>query len=61
MENYRGWNIDYIHPPIPIRSFDYMAAPADYDGAEDERLVHGESIEAIKQKIDDYIEHGDLP
>lgn len=28
---YRGWNVHYDNPPIPIRSLDWSATSPDYD------------------------------
>ncbi|MBK6414140.1 hypothetical protein [Sphingopyxis sp.] len=30
-KTYRGWNVHYDHPPIPIRSADWSATSPDYD------------------------------
>lgn len=30
-KTYRGWNVHYDNPPIPIRSADWSATSPDYD------------------------------
>jgi hypothetical protein len=58
-ETYRGWEIHFEYPPIPVRDFDWQASHKDYDGApdaNDNRLVHGSTLEAVKAEIDAWIE-----
>lgn len=31
-EKHRGWDIEFVHPPIPDRRWDYCATHPDYDG-----------------------------
>jgi len=35
-ETYKGWEIDYNPPPIPVRSFDWVAIHPDYEAWTDE-------------------------
>lgn len=30
-DTYRGWNVNFDYPPIPIRSADWSATSPDYD------------------------------
>lgn len=57
---YRGWNVHYDHPPIPIRSMDWSATSPDYDVDCDDGVfvvcagqqVHAETYEGICFEID---------
>ncbi len=51
-DTYRDWQISYDYPPIPIRDFDWSATHPDYDGPEDDRIVHGPTREAVMREID---------
>jgi len=61
MQTYRGWEISYDPPPIPMRCFDWSALSPDYDasyeGPEDGWVTSGEhlmagSLEELKKEID---------
>lgn len=59
MTNYRGWSISFDYPPIPCRGFDWSATHPDYDGADDandSRVVHGHTREAVIAAIDAWFE-----
>jgi hypothetical protein len=56
---YRGFRIDYDPPPIPVRTCDWQFAHEDYDGPEDNRCGHAESLEAAKAEIDFWHEEND--
>lgn len=46
---YRGWNVHYDYPPIPIRSADWSATSPDYDVDCDEDGFHvcaGQQVQA---------------
>ena len=51
-DTYRGWQISYDYPPIPIRDFDWSATSPDYDGEGDDRIVHARTREAVMREID---------
>lgn len=64
-DKYRGFNIEHVHPPIPIRSHDWRATSEDYDasyeGPEDGWKTSGESFNAetreeLIELIDEYWE-----
>lgn len=62
-DDYRGWQIEYSPPPIPVRDFDWNATHPDYDGAagaDDNRRVFGKSWDAVRSEIDEYFEEGGL-
>ena len=50
---YGDWFIWYAPPPIPIRTMDWHYAHAGFDGPEDNRYGHAESLEACKAMIDE--------
>ncbi len=50
---YRGWQIQFDPPPIPIRSMDWHFVHLNYDGPEDSRCGHAESFQACKDAIDE--------
>lgn len=55
--SHRGWSIDFVNPPIPCRDFDWCGTHPDFDGAEDandDRVVHGRTREAVMAAIDDW-------
>lgn len=56
---YRGWEIDYIYPPIPVRSFDYRATHISYDGPEDNRILYAATREALELEIDAWIDENE--
>jgi hypothetical protein len=41
--------VDFVYPPIPIRTMDYLAY---YEGEEDEQMDHGEGRTAAEAVID---------
>lgn len=58
---------NYLHPPIPLRCFDWSAIDADtYDGATDSPNRHqigygkteNEAIENLKEQLDLFEGHG---
>ena len=51
---YRDFNIEFIYPPIPLRSMDYSWSHEDYDGPEDNRIGLASSIEECKAAIDEW-------
>lgn len=63
-KQYRGWNVHYDHPPIPIRSMDWSATSPDYDVDCDEdgffvcsgQQVHAATYDALCAEIDAAIE-----
>lgn len=55
-KHYRGWSIDYVNPPIPIRDFDWSATHPDYDGADDGRHVFARTRELAQAEVDAWIE-----
>jgi hypothetical protein len=60
---YRGWDISFDYPSIPLRSFDYSASHPDYDGApdaHDSRLVHGATVSEVMNEIDLWYEEQGL-
>jgi len=60
---YRGWLISFDFPPIPCRQFDWSATHPDYDGAEDandDRVVHGATRDAVIAEIDAWIAENGL-
>jgi hypothetical protein len=50
---YKDWEITYSPKPIPVRVYDYDAVHKDYDGPEDDRCFAGESVQALKDEIDE--------
>jgi hypothetical protein len=59
-QTHRGWSISFDYPPIPDRRFDWSATHPDYDGDDDDRYVHGATIDAVKAEIDAwYDENGE--
>jgi len=64
---YRGWNVNYDYPPIPIRSADWSATSPDYDVDCDEdgfhvcsgQQVHAATYEALCAEIDAVIEESE--
>lgn len=61
---YRGYNITFDYPPIPIRTIDYSFFHDDYDGApehlydgfsSDTRCGQGASVDDCKAQIDEQI------
>jgi hypothetical protein len=55
MTNYRDYEITFNPPPIPSRACDWQYTHKDYDGPEDPRIGHAESLEAAKSDIDDLV------
>lgn len=53
---YRDFTITRILPPIPTRKWDYEAVHKDYDGPEDNGLLHESSIEKAKEAVDEWYE-----
>jgi hypothetical protein len=62
---YRDFEIECVHPPIPIRSLDWQWRHTDYDGAPidslsnncpDKRCGCSESLEDAKAAIDQWYE-----
>jgi hypothetical protein len=60
-DTHRGWTINYDHPPIPCRDFDWSATSPDYDcsyeGPEDGwftsgSIVHGRTRDDVVAEID---------
>jgi len=66
-DTYRGWNISFDFPPIPVRDFDWSATHPDYDpapqyaddGPSDHRVVHAASRETLIAEIDLWIEENE--
>src|SRR3546814_18663100 len=64
---YRGWNVHYDNPPIPIRSADWSATSPDYDVDCDEdgfhvcggQQVHAATYDELVKEIDAAIEEMD--
>lgn len=62
-QTYRGWNVHYDNPPIPLRSMDWSATSPDYDvDCEDGvfvvcagHQVHAPSYDGLCALIDDHI------
>ena len=54
-ETYRGWNIEFVHPPIPTREYDYCATHDDWEPG-DPRHVDGPTVEVCRQRIDEWYE-----
>lgn len=60
---YRGWNVHYDNPPIPIRSMDWSATSPDYDVDCDEdgffvcagQQVHAATYDELIAEIDAHI------
>jgi hypothetical protein len=50
---YKDWEITYNPKPIPVRVYDYEAVHKDYDGLEENRCFTGESVQALKDRIDE--------
>lgn len=49
-KQYRGWNVHYDNPPIPMRSMDWSATSPDYDVDCDEDGFHvcgGQQVHAV--------------
>lgn len=57
-EPYRGWDISYDPPPIPIRQFDWQGTHPDYDGDEDSRFLQAATLEELKADIDEFEDEG---
>jgi len=56
---YRGWEMSFVHPPIPFRDWDWQATHPDYDGAPDAndgRQVSAETRELLIAEIDAWFE-----
>ena len=53
---YRGYEIEYDPPGIPIRAFDWRFHHKAYDGPEDGRCGTAYSLEYAQQQIDEIIE-----
>ena len=49
---YRGFHLDCIYPPIPIRCFDWCAQ----DDEDEERQVYAETLEEVKRAVDELLE-----
>ncbi len=57
---YRGWNVHYDNPPIPIRSMDWSATSPDYDVDCDDGVfvvcagqqVHAATYDELVKEID---------
>ena len=50
---YRGWQIQFDPPPIPIRNMDWHYVHENYDGPGDPRYGHAESYQACLDAIDE--------
>ena len=55
-EKYRGFNIENICPPIPIRSHDWCAQ----DDGDEERQVFGGTLEDCKEAVDELLNEAEL-
>lgn len=63
-KTYRGWNVHFDNPPIPLRSMYWSATSPDYDvDCEDGEFVvcaghqvHAETYEGIVAEIDAHID-----
>ena len=63
-KTYRGWNVSYDNPPIPIRSADWSATSPDYDVDCDSescwevsgQQVHAATYDELVKEIDAAIE-----
>ena len=55
---YKDWEITYCPKPIPSRGNDWDAVHKDYDGPEDGRCFAGESVDALRERIDEMEEPG---
>lgn len=63
-KEYRGWNVHYDNPPIPLRSMDWSATSPDYDVDCDEdgfhvcagQQVHAATYDELVKEIDAVIE-----
>jgi hypothetical protein len=53
MIKYRGYEIYYDPPPIPVRDHDYRFYHLDYDGPEDRRCGTGPNAADCKTQIDE--------
>lgn len=53
---YRGYEIEYVAPPIGTRAFDWQFTAVSYDGPEDDRCGSAASLEEVKTRIDEWIE-----
>ncbi len=59
-KNYKGWNISFDYPPIPVRDFDWSATSPDYDCDGDSegfhccagQAVHAATLEDLYAEID---------
>ena len=64
-ETYRGWNVSYVHPPVPFRGWDWIATSPDYDvdgdsdgfwvccGEQVQAATYDELVKEIDAAIDD--------
>ena len=50
---YGNWHIEYAPPPIPTHQFDYSFWHKDFDGPEDNRCGHAESLIDAMTQIND--------
>lgn len=67
-KTYKGWEISFDPPPIPVRNFDWVATSPDFDADCDQDgffvcsggQVHAATHEDLLREIDDWIaENGD--
>ena len=66
-DTYRGWEISFDYPPIPVRNFDWSATHPNYDptpfyaddGPSDCRVVHAATRECVIAEIDAWIEENE--
>lgn len=61
--SHRNWHYWYEHPPVPLRTYDWMATPDDYDGAPDSgdtRVLYATTSSGIRTKIDAWITENEL-
>lgn len=55
-EVYRGYRITYEPPPIPARNCDWQFVHLQYDGPEDRRSGHADSLEGARGEIDHLVD-----
>lgn len=53
---HRGWHIEFVYPPIPIRTLDWQYSHPDYDGPGDPRCGSAPTLKAAKAAVDEWIE-----
>lgn len=64
LKEYRGWNVHYDNPPIPMLSMDWSATSPDYDVDGDSegfwvcagQQVHAATYDELVKEIDAAIE-----